>query len=98
MLVLYRKPGEKIMIGDDIEIWHSVNSHGYVVLQAEAPEDVVTELVGDYLLIGDNITIRILEVFGSKVVRLGIDAPREIDIWREEIYQKIQARQGRSAA
>ncbi|HHX62500.1 MAG TPA: carbon storage regulator CsrA, partial [Epulopiscium sp.] len=41
------------------------------------------------IIIGDNIVIKILEVSGDKV-RLGIEAPSDITIYREEIYTEIQ--------
>lgn len=41
------------------------------------------------IIIGDNIEIMIIEVRGD-VVRLGITAPKDISIHREEVYQKIQ--------
>lgn len=39
--------------------------------------------------IADNITITVLEIRGDKV-RLGIDAPREIPVHREEVWQEVQ--------
>ena len=50
---------------------------------------VLTRRVGENLIIGDNITIQVLGISG-KQVRLGIDAPKEVSIHREEIYQRIQ--------
>lgn len=45
------------------------------------------------VMIGDNITIKVLKVKGDNV-RLGISAPREIPVHREEVYRLIQRRKG----
>ncbi|MCE3238380.1 MAG: csrA-2 [Gammaproteobacteria bacterium] len=50
---------------------------------------VLTRRIGESILIGDDIIIRILDIRGQ--VKLGIEAPREIEVHREEIYAKIQA-------
>ncbi|MFZ5945234.1 MAG: carbon storage regulator CsrA [Bacillota bacterium] len=42
------------------------------------------------IIIGDNIKITIVDVRPDGTVKVGIDAPKEIDIHREEIYQAIQ--------
>lgn len=49
---------------------------------------VLTRRAGEVLKIGDNITITVLSVKGSQT-RMGIDAPRNIEVHREEIYNKI---------
>lgn len=51
---------------------------------------VLTRKMGESINIDDNITIRIVKVKG-KQVRLGIEAPRNTKIHREEIYQAIQS-------
>ncbi len=50
---------------------------------------VLTRKLGEKIQIGDNISIVIMEVKG-KQVKLGIEAPANIKVHREEIYQKIQ--------
>ncbi len=50
---------------------------------------ILTRRVGESLMIGDNITISVLGVKGNQV-RIGIDAPRDVAVHREEIFQKIQ--------
>jgi carbon storage regulator len=46
---------------------------------------VLTRKIGERIRIGDTITVRVLEVRGSQV-RLGVEAPAEVRIFREEIY------------
>ena len=52
---------------------------------------ILTRRIGEVVRISDDIRITILEVQGNQV-RLGILAPREIAVHREEIYQKIQSK------
>lgn len=54
---------------------------------------ILTRRIGETIKIGDDISITILEVQGNQV-RLGILAPREIAVHREEIYQKILREKG----
>ena len=49
---------------------------------------ILTRRVGEKLVIGDNVTVT-FDVKGSHV-RMGIDAPRDVTVTREEIYQRIQ--------
>lgn len=50
---------------------------------------ILTRMVGEAIIIGDDVSISVLGVKGSQV-RLGIDAPKDISVHREEIYQRIQ--------
>ena len=50
---------------------------------------VLTRKKNESIMIGDEIKIKVLENSGGQV-KLGIDAPREIDIYREEIYIEIK--------
>lgn len=49
---------------------------------------ILTRRVGETVRIGDDVSITVLGVKGNQV-RIGIDAPREVAVHREEIYQKI---------
>ena len=49
---------------------------------------ILTRRVGETLIIGDDVTITVLGVRGNQV-RLGINAPKNVTVHREEIYQKI---------
>ena len=51
---------------------------------------ILTRKKGESLHIGDNIKIVITEIKGGDV-RIGIDAPKELGVYREEIYKRIQA-------
>ena len=50
---------------------------------------ILTRRSGEAITIGDNVVARILDVKG-KQVRLGITAPLEVPVHREEIYHRIQ--------
>ena len=51
---------------------------------------VLTRRINERIVIGDNIVVTVLEVHGEQV-RLGIDAPREIKVFREEVILRDQA-------
>lgn len=50
---------------------------------------ILTRRVGETLVIGDDVTVTVLGVKGNQV-RLGVNAPRDLPIHREEIYERIQ--------
>ncbi|QXZ16069.1 carbon storage regulator CsrA [Pseudomonas sp. AO-1] len=51
---------------------------------------ILTRKPGETIRIDDNISVTVLGATGQQV-RLGIDAPAEVEVHREEIYQRIQA-------
>jgi carbon storage regulator len=51
---------------------------------------VLTRRAGESVMIGDDIVITVLEARGD-VIRLGIQAPRDVQVHREEVYRELQA-------
>ena len=54
---------------------------------------ILTRRVGEKLVIGENVIVTVLGVKGNQI-RIGIDAPSEIQVHREEIFKRIQAERG----
>lgn len=50
---------------------------------------ILTRRVGETLMIGDDVTVTVLGIKGNQV-RLGVNAPKDVEVHREEIYQRIQ--------
>ena len=50
---------------------------------------ILTRRVGETLMVGDEITVTVLGVKGNQV-RVGVNAPRDVAVHREEIYHRIQ--------
>lgn len=51
---------------------------------------ILTRRTGETIMIGDEITVTVLSVQDNQV-RLGINAPKDVDVHREEIYERIQS-------
>ncbi|TVQ89376.1 MAG: carbon storage regulator [Chromatiaceae bacterium] len=58
---------------------------------------ILTRRVGETLMIGDDVTVTVLGVKGNQV-RIGVNAPRDIAVHREEIYERIKREQALAAA
>ena len=54
---------------------------------------ILTRRVGETLMVGDDVTITVLGVKGNQV-RIGVNAPKDVAVHREEIYQRIQREKG----
>ncbi|WP_305831872.1 carbon storage regulator CsrA [Pseudomonas aeruginosa] len=50
---------------------------------------ILTRRVGETLMVGDDVSVTVLGVKGNQV-RIGVNAPKEVAVHREEIYQRIQ--------
>ena len=50
---------------------------------------ILTRRIGEKLVVDDDVFIEVLGIHGNQV-RIGIDAPKEISVHREEIYKRIQ--------
>lgn len=50
---------------------------------------ILTRRIGETLMVGDDVTITLLGIKGNQA-RIGVNAPKEIAVHREEIYERIQ--------
>ena len=51
---------------------------------------ILTRRIGETLMVGDDVTITVLGVKGNQV-RIGVNAPKDVAVNREEIYERIQS-------
>ncbi len=57
---------------------------------------IVTRRVGEKVMLGDDIVVEVMEIAGN-TVRIGIQAPRSVPVYREEIWDAVRA-ENRAAA
>ncbi len=57
---------------------------------------ILTRRTGEAVIIGDNVRIAVLDIRGNQV-RLGVEAPREVTVHREEVYRRIVEEHGNVA-
>ncbi len=58
---------------------------------------ILTRRVGETLMVGDEVTVTVLGVKGNQV-RIGVNAPKDVAVHREEIYDRIQREKDEPAA
>ncbi|MBX2883109.1 MAG: carbon storage regulator CsrA [Granulosicoccus sp.] len=58
---------------------------------------ILTRRVGETLMIGDEVTVTVLGVKGNQV-RIGVNAPKEVAVHREEIYERIKREESQGSA
>lgn len=57
---------------------------------------ILTRRVGETLMIGDEVTVTVLGVKGNQV-RIGVNAPKDVSVHREEIYERIKKEQSEAS-
>lgn len=58
---------------------------------------ILTRRVGETLMIGDEVTVTVLGVKGNQV-RIGVNAPKDVSVHREEIYERIKKEQQQASS
>jgi carbon storage regulator len=57
---------------------------------------ILTRKIGESLMIGSEVTVTVMAVNGNQV-RIGINAPKAVEVHREEIYERVQAEKAQKA-
>ena len=58
---------------------------------------ILTRRVGETLMIGDEVTVTVLGLKGNQV-RIGVNAPKDVSVHREEIYERIRKEQAETGS
>jgi len=58
---------------------------------------ILTRRIGESLMIGDDVNVTVLGIRGNQV-RIGVNAPKNVAVHREEIYERIQSEKGKGGA
>jgi carbon storage regulator len=51
---------------------------------------IITRRPGEKIMLGDNVVVHVMEIVGN-TVRVGIEAPRSLPVYREEIWRQVRA-------
>ncbi len=51
---------------------------------------VLTRKIGETFVVGDDITVTVVDIIGGNKVRLGVNAPSSVPVYREEIYELVR--------
>lgn len=54
---------------------------------------ILTRRIGETMMVGDDVTVTVLGIKGNQV-RLGVNAPKDLQVHREEIYERIKKEEG----
>jgi carbon storage regulator len=57
---------------------------------------IITRRAGEKIMVGDDVTVHVMEIVGNQV-RIGINAPKSVPVYREEIWEAVRA-ENRAAA